>query len=110
MFLLIKIKQRSFDSSEHINERRDGPYHGFGYLSLFSDPLDLANWSQRQCIQLRKFPKSTVSVYDWFDHIRLPKKSYQCPKSIHKILLLSIVIVKFVIKEASQGGSLLPAP
>ena len=44
----IKIELRSFKSSEHINERRDGPYHGFGYLSLFSDPLDLAKWGQRE--------------------------------------------------------------
>ena len=30
-----KIKLRSFKSSEHINEKRwDGPYCGFGYLSL----------------------------------------------------------------------------
>ena len=35
----IKIKLRPFKSSEHIN----GPYRGFGYLSLFCDPLDLAN-------------------------------------------------------------------
>ena len=27
----IKIKLRSFKSSEHINEKGDGPYHGFGY-------------------------------------------------------------------------------
>ena len=26
---------RSFKSSEHINEKGDGPYHGFGYLNLF---------------------------------------------------------------------------
>ena len=45
MFLLeIKIKLRSFKSSERINEKGDGPYHGFGYLSLFSDPIDLATW------------------------------------------------------------------
>ena len=43
----IKIKVRSFVGSEHINEKRDGPYRGFGYLSLFSDPIDLATWSQR---------------------------------------------------------------
>ena len=30
----------SFKSSEHINEKKDGPYHGFGYLGLFSDPID----------------------------------------------------------------------
>ena len=43
-----KIKLRSFKSSEHINEKGDGPYRGFGYLSLFSDPIDLATWSQRE--------------------------------------------------------------
>ena len=26
-----KNKVRSFKSSEHINEKEDGPYHGFGY-------------------------------------------------------------------------------
>ena len=26
-----KIKLRSFKSSEHINEKRDVPYRGFGY-------------------------------------------------------------------------------
>ena len=46
----IKIELRSFKSSEHINEGRDGPYHGFGYLSLFSDPLDLAKWGQREIL------------------------------------------------------------
>ena len=42
---------RSFNSSEHIKEKRDGPYCGFGYLSLFSDPFNLAKsckWSQRE--------------------------------------------------------------
>ena len=38
----IKIKLRSFKSNEHINEKVDGPYRGFGYLSLFSDLLNLA--------------------------------------------------------------------
>ena len=46
----IKIKLRSFKSSEHINEKGDGPYCGFGYLSLFSDPIDLATWSQRELL------------------------------------------------------------
>ena len=44
----IKIKLRSFKSSEYINEKGDGPYHSFGYLSLFSDPIDLATWRQRE--------------------------------------------------------------
>ena len=34
-----EIKLRSFKSSEHINEKGDGSYRGFGYLSLFSDPI-----------------------------------------------------------------------
>ena len=42
-----KINLRSFKSSEHIEEQRDGPHH---YLSLFSDPLDLAKWSQREIL------------------------------------------------------------
>ena len=33
--LLINIKLRSFESSEHINEKGNVPYRGFGYLSLF---------------------------------------------------------------------------
>ena len=36
----IKIKLRSFKSSEHIYEKGDGPYRGIGYSSLFSDPLN----------------------------------------------------------------------
>ena len=33
-------KVRSFESTELINEKGDGPYRGCGYLSLFSDPVD----------------------------------------------------------------------
>ena len=47
-YLRIKIKLRSFKSSEPINEEKDEQYRGFGYLSLNSDPLDLATWSQRE--------------------------------------------------------------
>ena len=28
---------------ENISEKGDGPYRGFGYLSLFSDHIDLAS-------------------------------------------------------------------
>ena len=28
----------------------DGPYRGFGYFSLFSDPIDLATWSQSELL------------------------------------------------------------
>ena len=46
----IKIKVRSFKSSEHINEKGGGPYRGFGYLSVFSDPIYFATWSQRELL------------------------------------------------------------
>ena len=36
----------SHKSSEHINEKGDEQYRGFGYLSLFSDPIVLTTWSQ----------------------------------------------------------------
>ena len=46
----IKIILRSFiKSSEHINETRDGSYRGFGYLSRFNDPLDLAGAKENNC-------------------------------------------------------------
>ena len=45
-----KNKLRSFKTSEHINEKTDGPFHGFGYLSLFCDPIDLAKWSVRELL------------------------------------------------------------
>ena len=45
-----KNKLRSFKSSEHINKKMIGPYRGFDYKSLFSDPPDLAKWSQREIL------------------------------------------------------------
>ena len=47
---IIKIKLGSFKSSEHTKEKGDGPYRGFGYLSLFSDTIYLATWSQRELL------------------------------------------------------------
>ena len=47
---MIKIKLRSFESSEHFHEKKDGSYRGFGYSSLFSDPLGLATWSQGELL------------------------------------------------------------
>ena len=46
----MKIKLSSFESSEHINEKRDGSYRGFGYFSLSSDPTDLATWGQGELL------------------------------------------------------------
>ena len=47
---LVKIKLRFFKSNERINGKRYGPNRGFGYLSLFSDPLNLAKWSQSEIL------------------------------------------------------------
>ena len=38
----LQLRTSGFKRSEHINEKGDGSYRGFGYLSLFSDPIDLA--------------------------------------------------------------------
>ena len=54
-----KIKLRSFKSSEHINERGDGQYGGFNYLSLGSDPLDLATWSKRELLKFCNFQQGS---------------------------------------------------
>ena len=50
---------RSFNSSEHINEKGDGPYRGFDYKSLVSDPLDLATWSQRELLKFCNFQQGS---------------------------------------------------
>ena len=44
-----------FKSNEHINEKEDRPYRGFGYSILFSDPIDFAIWSQRDYCKLASF-------------------------------------------------------
>ena len=46
----IKIKLRSFKSSEHINENGDVPFLDFGFLSLVSDPLDSTTCSKRELL------------------------------------------------------------
>ena len=57
----MKLKLRSFKSSEHIDKKGDGPYRGFGYLSLFSDPIDLATWSQKNYCNFATFNRAVVS-------------------------------------------------
>ena len=56
----IRIKLRSLNI---FNEKGDGPYRGFGYLSLFSDPINstgvvLGSWG---CLLL---PRGYIHVYD----------------------------------------------
>ena len=52
---VLKVKPSSFKSRDNINEKGDGPYRGFGYLSLINDPKHLATSSQRQFLQFFKF-------------------------------------------------------
>ena len=62
-----KIKLRSFKSSEHINEKGDGPYHGFGYLSLFSDPINLATWD----LSVEGLPSRVTGLFLIFAYLYL---------------------------------------
>ena len=39
LYIDLTVVPYCFKSSEHINEKGDGPYHGFGYSSILSDPL-----------------------------------------------------------------------
>ena len=50
-----KIRLRSFKSSEHINEKGDGPYRGSGYISLFSDPVDWQHGANRNYCNFATF-------------------------------------------------------
>ena len=55
----IKLKMRSFKSSEHINEKGDVLYRGFDYVSLVSGPLDMATWSQRELLTFCNFQQGS---------------------------------------------------
>ena len=40
--------KKTFKNSEHINEKKgNGPYRGFGFLSLLNDPLYLATYGAK---------------------------------------------------------------
>ena len=41
-------KLRSFKSKEIIHKKVVGPYHGFGYESLISDPINLAKGAREK--------------------------------------------------------------
>ena len=54
---MTKIKLRPFKSSDHINDKGDGPYRGFGYLSLFSDPMIWQHEAKENYCNLASFNK-----------------------------------------------------
>ena len=47
-----KEKFRSFKSKENIHKKEVGPYHGFGYLSLISDPINVAKGARGKYSEL----------------------------------------------------------
>ena len=57
-------KFRSFKSIENIHKKECGPYRGFGYSSLISDPLDLANAARGKYCKFAIFNKAVDSKTD----------------------------------------------
>ena len=48
-------KFRSFKSKENIHKKEVGSYHGFGYLSLISDPINLAEGARGKYCEFASF-------------------------------------------------------
>ena len=55
---------RSFKSKENIHKKEVGPYHGFGYLSLISDPINLAKGARENTVNLQFLIMAVVSKTD----------------------------------------------
>ena len=54
-------KFRSFKSKENIHKKEVGPYRGFGYLSLISDPKDLTKGASGKYCKFAIFNMAVVS-------------------------------------------------
>ena len=52
-------KFRSFMSKENIHKKEVGPYYGFGYLSLISDPINLAKGARGKYSDLASLNKGS---------------------------------------------------
>ena len=57
-------KFRSLKSKENIYKKEGGPYRGFGYYSLISDPIDLAKGASRKYCKFSFFNMAVVSKTD----------------------------------------------
>ena len=68
-------KFRSFKSKENIHKKEVGPYRGFGYQSLISDPIDLAKGASRKYC---KFAISNMAVLSKTDISRKILKYFKC--------------------------------
>ena len=54
-------KFRSFTSKENIHKKEVEPYRGFSYLSLISDPVDLAKGASGKYCKFAIFKMAVVS-------------------------------------------------
>ena len=57
-------KFRSFKSKENFHKKEVGPYRGFGYLSLISDPTDLTKGVSEKYCKIAIFNMAVVSKTD----------------------------------------------
>ena len=57
-------KFRSFKSKENIHKKEVGPYRGFGYKGLISDPIDLAKGASGKYCKFAIFNMAVVSKTD----------------------------------------------
>ena len=53
-------KFRSLKSKENIHKKKVGPYRGFGYKSLISDPINLAKGAREKYCKFANFNMSVV--------------------------------------------------
>ena len=80
-------KIRSFKSKENIHKKEVGPYRGFGYSSLISEPIDVANGaSGKYC----KFAILSIAVVSKTDISRkIPKYFKICKENKSKRMIKS---------------------
>ena len=79
---------RSFKSRENIHKKEVGPYRGFGYYSLISDPIDLANGAREKNCKIAIFYKAVVSktgisrkIPNYFNFIQKMNLNVSLPSS-----------------------------
>ena len=63
------FKVRSFKKSENINEKGNGPYRRFGFLSLFSAPIYLTKLSGFSESQDQRENSICTIAESWGDYL-----------------------------------------
>ena len=46
---------RTFESKENIHKKEVGPYHGFGYQSFISNPINMAKGARGKYYEFARF-------------------------------------------------------